>query len=244
MGSAVSNTVEITVAPVGTTFQVQAGNSSDFTGFMDANISGPVFDIGPIGTLIPDDATVGGYQVAALVFIGNDTPFPTLGLYNAPEDLDFTLSFTDNQGHVQAFSSAVANVSISGGIFTLWNFTNQPAYVPMTDGITYTITAGGGVSSVAAPVLEGLLNQLGDQILLTWTCATAGITSFLLYKNANNSSFVLYQTLDGSVFQFLDTITDDPVDDIDSAAYYVVANKAGAVSGPSNLVDNEIGGTA
>jgi len=94
--------------------------------------------------------------------------------------------------------------------------------------------------AVAAPVLNGLLNQLGNQILLTWTCATTGITAYTLYKNANNNGFLLYQTLSGSVTQFLDVITDDPIDDIDSAAYYVVAAVGAALSGPSNEVDNEV----
>ena len=93
---------------------------------------------------------------------------------------------------------------------------------------------------VAAPVLAGLLNELGDQILLSWTCATGAITAFLLYKNANNNGFALYQTLAGSVFQYIDTIVDDPVDVIDSAVYYVVAQVGSALSGPSNYVDNEV----
>jgi len=93
---------------------------------------------------------------------------------------------------------------------------------------------------VAAPALSGLLNQLGNQILLTWTQASGGITHFFLYKNANNNGFALYQSLVGSVFQFLDTITDDPVDVIDSAVYYVVAQAGLALSGPSNFVDNEV----
>lgn len=96
---------------------------------------------------------------------------------------------------------------------------------------------------VAAPVLSGLLNDIGSQILLTWTCATSGIMAFTLYKNANNSGFALYQTFSGDVFQFLDVIVDDPIDDIDSAAYYLVAQVGDAYSGPSNEVDNEIGGT-
>jgi hypothetical protein len=102
---------------------------------------------------------------------------------------------------------------------------------------TVTITIA---PPVTAPVLKGLLNELGDQILLSWTCATGSIDNFMLYKNANNSSFLLYQTLAGTVFQFLDIITDDPVDDIDSAIYYLVAVKAGSLSGPSNQVDNEV----
>lgn len=93
---------------------------------------------------------------------------------------------------------------------------------------------------VAAPVLAGLLNQIGSQILLTWTCATGGISNFLLYKNANNAGFALYQTLSGSLFQYIDSITDDPVDVIDSAAYYLVAQAGMAFSGPSNEVDNEV----
>jgi hypothetical protein len=93
---------------------------------------------------------------------------------------------------------------------------------------------------VAAPVLEGLLNDIGSQILLSWTCATDAITSFLLYKNATNSGFSLYQTLPGTEFQFLDLITDDPVDDIDSAIYYLVAQKVNAFSSPSNQVSNEV----
>jgi hypothetical protein len=93
---------------------------------------------------------------------------------------------------------------------------------------------------VAAPVLAGLLNQLGNQILLSWTCATSPITSFLLYKNPNGNGFGLYQTLSGSLFQFLDTITEDPIDDIDSAIYYLVAQAGAALSGPSNEVDNEV----
>lgn len=93
---------------------------------------------------------------------------------------------------------------------------------------------------VAAPVLAGALNELGDQILLTWTCATGGTTAFLLYKNSNNNGYALYQTLPGDVFEYLDTITDDPVDDIDSAAYYVIAAVGDATSGPSNQVDNEV----
>jgi|SRR5579863_294642 len=93
---------------------------------------------------------------------------------------------------------------------------------------------------VAAPVLTGLLNTRGDQILLSWTCATAGITQWLLYKNANNSGFGLYQTLDGSLTQYLDVITEDPVDDIDSALYYLVAQQFAALSGPSNEVNNEV----
>jgi hypothetical protein len=102
---------------------------------------------------------------------------------------------------------------------------------------TVTVTVS---PPVAAPVLEGQLNQLGDQILLSWTCATAAIDSFMLYKNANNSQFVLYATLEGTVFQYLDVITDDPVDDIDIAIYYLIAQKGLAVSGPSNQVDNEV----
>lgn len=93
---------------------------------------------------------------------------------------------------------------------------------------------------VAAPVLAGLLNQIGSQILLTWSCATGGITAFTLYKNANNAGFSLYKTLSGSLFQTIDTITDDPVDVIDSAVYYLVAAVGAALSGPSNEVDNEV----
>jgi hypothetical protein len=93
---------------------------------------------------------------------------------------------------------------------------------------------------VAAPVLKGTLNQLGSQILLTWTCATGGISNFFLYKNANNNGWALYETLAGSLFQFIDIITDDPVDDIDSAAYYLIAQAGSALSGPSNEVDNEV----
>ena len=94
--------------------------------------------------------------------------------------------------------------------------------------------------AIAAPVLAGKLNPIGSQILLTWTCATGSITAFLLYRNQNNNGFVLYQTLAGTVFQFIDQITDDPVDDIDSAAYYLIAQKGTAFSGPSNMVDNEV----
>jgi hypothetical protein len=93
---------------------------------------------------------------------------------------------------------------------------------------------------VAAPVLAGLLNQIGSQILLTWTCATGSITAFLLYKNANNAGFSLYQTLAGSLFQTIDTITDDALDDIDSAVYYLIAQTSTGQSGPSNYVDNEV----
>lgn len=93
---------------------------------------------------------------------------------------------------------------------------------------------------VAAPVLKGLLNELGDQILLSWTCATGGITAFTLYKNPNNNGFSLYQTFPGSMFQYLDVITEDPVDDIDSAIYYLVAQVNTALSGPSNEVSNEV----
>lgn len=95
-------------------------------------------------------------------------------------------------------------------------------------------------SPVAAPVLTGLLNDIGSQILLAWTCATSGITEFLLYKNANNNGFALYETLPGTVFQYIDIITDDPTDDIDSAVYYVIAQVGSAQSGPSNFVDNEV----
>jgi len=94
--------------------------------------------------------------------------------------------------------------------------------------------------AVAAPVLHGLLNQIGNQILLTWTCATGGITAFLLFKNPNNNGFTLYQTFSGSLFQYIDTITEDPVDDIDSAVYYLTAQVGAAQSGPSNEVDNEV----
>jgi hypothetical protein len=93
---------------------------------------------------------------------------------------------------------------------------------------------------VAAPVLKGLLNQMGSQILLSWTEASGGITAFLLYKNPNNNGFALYQTLAGSVFQFIDVITEDPIDDVDSAAYYLIAQATLALSGPSNEVDNEV----
>jgi hypothetical protein len=93
---------------------------------------------------------------------------------------------------------------------------------------------------VAAPVLKGLLNVNGSQILLTWTCATGGISSFLLYKNANHNGFALYQTFAGTLFQFIDTITEDPIDDIDAAGYYIVAQAGLAISGPSNEVDNEV----
>jgi hypothetical protein len=102
---------------------------------------------------------------------------------------------------------------------------------------TVTVTL---VPPVAAPVLAGLLSTLGDQILLSWSCATGGITAFLLYKNANNSGFGLYKTLAGSLSQYLDVITEDPVDDIDSALYYLVAQQGTALSGPSNEVSNEV----
>jgi hypothetical protein len=94
--------------------------------------------------------------------------------------------------------------------------------------------------AITAPVLKGLLNTNGSQILLTWTEGSGGITAFLLYKNANNNGFALYQTLAGSVLQFIDVITEDPIDDIDSAAYYLTAQAGLAVSGPSNEVDNEV----
>ncbi len=94
--------------------------------------------------------------------------------------------------------------------------------------------------AVAAPVLAGMLNELGDQILLTWTCATDPVDNFFLYKNPNNNGFALYQTFAGDLFQFLDTITEDPIDDIDSAVYYLVAAAGLALSGPSNEVDNEV----
>jgi len=94
--------------------------------------------------------------------------------------------------------------------------------------------------AVAAPVLKGLLNTLGSQILLSWTEATGGITAYLLYKNANNNGFALYQTLAPSVLQFIDVITEDPINDVDSAAYYLVAQTAAGISGPSNEVDNEV----
>lgn len=93
---------------------------------------------------------------------------------------------------------------------------------------------------VAAPVLKGILNDLGNEILLEWTQSSGGITAFFLYKNANNAGFALYQTLAGTVFQYIDTITEDPVDDVDSAAYYVIAQAGAALSGPSNEVDNEV----
>lgn len=96
---------------------------------------------------------------------------------------------------------------------------------------------------VAAPVLKGVLNTLGDQIYLTWTSATQGITAWMLYKNANNSGFALYQTFAGAQTEFLDVITDDPVDDIDYAAYYLIAAVGAALSGPSNEVDNDVGDT-
>jgi hypothetical protein len=93
---------------------------------------------------------------------------------------------------------------------------------------------------IAAPVLTGLLNTLGNEILLSWTCATGSITAFLLYKNANNSGYDLYRTLAGTEFQFIDIITEDPIDDIDSAEYYLIAQVGSALSGPSNQVSNEV----
>lgn len=105
----------------------------------------------------------------------------------------------------------------------------------VSNTVTIAVTA-----PVAAPVLTGLLNELGSQILLSWTCATGGITAFLLYKNANNNGYALYQTLAGTVFQYLDIITEDPIDDIDSAEYYIVAKVGSALSGPSNQVSNEV----
>jgi hypothetical protein len=94
--------------------------------------------------------------------------------------------------------------------------------------------------AIAAPVLKGLLNTMGSQILLTWTEATGGITAFLLYKNANNNGFALYQTLPATPLLYIDVITEDPINDVDSAAYYLVAEAGAALSGPSNEVDNEI----
>ena len=96
---------------------------------------------------------------------------------------------------------------------------------------------------VAAPVLKGVLNTLGDQIYLTWSSLTSGITAWTLYKNANNNGFAVYQTFAGSQLEYLDIITDDPVDDIDYAAYYLIAAVGSRVSGPSNEVDNDVGNT-
>lgn len=99
------------------------------------------------------------------------------------------------------------------------------------------------VDPVHAPVLTGVLNTLGDQIYLSWTCATPGVTEWTLYKNANNSGFALYQTFAGDITGFIDIITDDPVDDIDYAAYYLIAAVGSSLSGPSNEVDNDVGNT-
>jgi len=109
----------------------------------------------------------------------------------------------------------------------------------MGSAVSNTVTIAVTVP-VAAPVLAGALNQLGSQIVLTWTCATGGITSFLLYKNANNNGYALAQTLAGTVFRYVDIITPDPVDDIDSAEYYLIAQLGSTFSGPSNQVSNEV----
>jgi len=240
MGRQNSNIVEITIETSTTQFDVTAGTSELYTGYADVYAAGEIFDLGPVGSVTPSPSYVGTYQVGALLFFGTPSPTPYLALYGSNLNPTFTLTFTDNEGHTQTLNSGDANRANSGS-FTLFTFNTHPAYVPMTTNQTYVITAGsGGDSGVSAPVLTGVLNPLGSQILLTWTCATASITNFLLYKNANNNGFALYQTLSGSVFQYLDTITDDPVDDIDSAVYYVVAVKAGAYSGPSNEVDNEV----
>ena len=94
---------------------------------------------------------------------------------------------------------------------------------------------------IAPPVLAAAFNDIGSAVLLSWTEATAGITSFLVYRDSNYNGFELLVTLDGAVFDYIDQVPQDPIDDLNSAAYYVVATIGAAQSGPSNEVNNYAG---
>lgn len=238
MGSAVSNTVKITLPLL---IEIQVGDDAGGDeGYIGAG--NPVFLV-PTGALIPSNATIAGYPINAVMVrtASGDESFE-LVLTGAPSGTVWALSFIDDIGHVWSFSNTSSGVSyINHSGYGFWIIPLPgPTFPALTVGNLYVINTGEAGSPVTAPVLFGLLNDLGNQILLTWTCATGGITAFTLYKNANNAGFALYQTFSGSLFQFLDLITEDPVDDIDSAAYYLVAQVGQIFSGPSNEVDNEV----
>lgn len=94
---------------------------------------------------------------------------------------------------------------------------------------------------IAPPVLKAAFNDIGSAVLLSWTEATGGITAFLLYRNSNYNGFELLETLAGNVLEYIDQVPQDPIDDLNSAAYYVVAEVGTAQSGPSNEVNNYAG---
>ena len=91
---------------------------------------------------------------------------------------------------------------------------------------------------IVAPVLAAAFNQIGSAVLLSWTEPTPGTTAFLLYRDSNHNGFELLDTLAGTVFDYIDQIPQDPIDDMNSVAYYIVAQVGSAVSGPSNEVNN------
>lgn len=248
MGSAVSNTLAITVSGAPSVITIQAGSNSTGpfgSGSSYGWASGDLITFPPIshavGSVSPNPCFLGPDQLGIACYLQGVQQFIVFVKGTAPQGLFAQVSFTDKFGTLETYQSAAATYDTTTYPgFTLWTWAALTGNtIPFTVGHSYDITFG-AAPPVAAPVLTGLLNQLGSQILLSWTCATAGITAFTLYKNANNAGFVLYRTLAGTVFQLLDVITEDPIDDIDSAVYYLIAQVGTAVSGPSNEVNNEV----
>ena len=95
--------------------------------------------------------------------------------------------------------------------------------------------------AIAPPILAAAFNANGTSALLTWSEATPGIGSFLLYRDSNQQGYELLETLAGTVFEYMDEIPLDPSSDQNEVSYYLIATIGTAQSGPSNEVSNYAG---
>lgn len=143
MGSAKSNIVQAIFAPAAN-FQLIAGVSSGIaTGYIDQDAAGYIFDIGVCGSIVPSNAPVNGHVIAAMGYLNISSKYFFLVLVNAPTNLPWRVTFTDNHGVVQSYSSLQgvgALTPFPGGFLTAWQFSIPDSYVPMTNGVTYLVT--------------------------------------------------------------------------------------------------------
>lgn len=140
-----SNVITLETPPA-EQFLLTAGTSSGiYYGYIDQDSAGFIFDTGVCGSINPVDATINGYLLSAFGYIdafGVRQFF--LVVHNAPVDLTWHVSFTDNQSNLQSYSSlqdSASQTATGDGFLTIWEFDSGLAYVALTDGVTYTITA-------------------------------------------------------------------------------------------------------
>jgi len=246
MTAANSNIVEVNLTPAPTASMIAETPPPPYTqsGVIGAVAASPnTLDLSytyPFGQFVPTDSLVNGYQLLTCYFqpsdlfiIGLNAGYET----PAPESAEFTVSFTDDNGAVFTFSNTNASSYFTESYQGIWFFDLTPPYPALTLGKTYSLSGGGG-TAVTAPVLNLELDE--HAIVLTWSCATTGITEFVLYKNLSGAGWLPFATLGGSVLEFQDEITYDPVLGVQVSEYYLIAKVSTSFSGPSNLVTTEL----